>query len=489
MDAIYARQSIDKKDSISIEGQIDLCRKECNEEPKIFQDKGYSGKNIDRPAFKALMQAVESAEISRVIVYRLDRISRSINDFGRIWDMLNKNHVEFISVNEKFDTSSPVGRAMIYIIMVFAQLERETIAERVKDNYHQRAKRGAFLGGPAPFGFDIIKTTIEGKIASMLTPNENIQIVRDMFEKYAYTGMSLGKIAEWLVKENIPGIQRKTWDSVSISRILHNPLYVKANADVYFFYKTKGLIMYNEVEEFVGVKGLWLFGKRDRNLNKYTNLGEHLVAVAHHDGIISANTFLACQKKLDSNKQVKNSGTGQYSWLTGLVKCGYCGYSMRVINSDGGKYIFFNCTGKSNLKICTAKHKDVHVSDIEPFVAEYIQNKLVELREHPIEIKQDDNNLKSELLSVEGKISNLLDSIEDVGITSATYINERILKLDERKKQILKEMSDNKVSQTIQVPNDDFNNLSFEKKKEIARLLIKKVSLVNDKPPIIEPAV
>jgi DNA invertase Pin-like site-specific DNA recombinase len=127
MDCIYARQSIDKKDSISIESQIDLCRRECRGTPAIYQDKGYSGKNTDRPDFKRLMQAVENGEVDRIIVYRLDRISRSLSDFGRIWDTLKEHNAEFVSINEKFDTSTPMGRAMVYIIMVFAQLERETI--------------------------------------------------------------------------------------------------------------------------------------------------------------------------------------------------------------------------------------------------------------------------------------------------------------------------------------------------------------------------
>ena len=136
--AIYGRQSVDKKDSISIEAQIGLCKKECNGESnfKIYTDKGYSGKNTDRPQFRRMMQDVKSGLIDRVVVYRLDRLSRSITDFGHMWEELNSFHVSFTSVSEKFDTETPTGRAMLYIIMIFAQLERETIAGRVKDNYY-----------------------------------------------------------------------------------------------------------------------------------------------------------------------------------------------------------------------------------------------------------------------------------------------------------------------------------------------------------------
>ena len=128
MDAIYARQSVDKKGSLSIEGQIELCRKFAAGELRIFSDRGFSGKNMRRPAFGELMEAVEAGEIERIVVYRLDRFSRSLADFSRIWEVLQKNGVAFLSVSEQFDTSSPVGRAMLSIVMTFAQLERETTA-------------------------------------------------------------------------------------------------------------------------------------------------------------------------------------------------------------------------------------------------------------------------------------------------------------------------------------------------------------------------
>ena len=166
MDAIYARQSVDKKGSLSIEGQIELCRKFTAGELRIFSDRGFSGKNMRRPAFGELMEAVEAGEIERIVVYRLDRFSRSLADFSRIWEVLQKNGVAFLSVSEQFDTSSPVGRAMLSIVMTFAQLERETTAERVRDNYHHRASLGAWPGGPAPYGYALSKAEVDGRSVS-----------------------------------------------------------------------------------------------------------------------------------------------------------------------------------------------------------------------------------------------------------------------------------------------------------------------------------
>ena len=99
-----------------------------------------------------MMADVARGKIQKIVVYRLDRFSRSIAAFGRLWEVLQQHGVEFVSVNETFDTSTPMGRAVLDIIVVFAQLERETTAERVRDNYYQRAKLGFWPGGPAPYG-------------------------------------------------------------------------------------------------------------------------------------------------------------------------------------------------------------------------------------------------------------------------------------------------------------------------------------------------
>lgn len=153
---IYARQSLDKKDSISIDMQVEYCKREFdseNEPYQVFCDKGFSGKNTQRPAFSQMLDEIMAGGADKIIVYRLDRISRSITDFAAVMDMLEQHNVSFISSTEKFDTSSPMGRAMLYIIMVFAQLERETIAGRIRDNYYERGKSGVFLGGPPPLAF------------------------------------------------------------------------------------------------------------------------------------------------------------------------------------------------------------------------------------------------------------------------------------------------------------------------------------------------
>lgn len=242
--AIYARQSLDVKDSISIDVQIEFCKREAGvteDQLLIYKDKGFSGKNMDRPEFKRMMDDVRSGKIQKVICYRLDRLSRSIVDFGEMWRVLDKYHTSFSSVNEKFDTDTPMGRAMIFIIMIFAQLERETIAERVRDNYYERIKTGSWPGGTIPYGFSKSRVELEGKMIPTLQENEQMEVVKRIFHDYLQEGASLGSVAKQLSEEGIPAPRRAAWDNVTLSRILHSPLYVKADMYVYAYYKEQGL--------------------------------------------------------------------------------------------------------------------------------------------------------------------------------------------------------------------------------------------------------
>ena len=119
----------------------------------IYEDEGFSGKTLDRPRFKDMMKDARKGKLSSIIVYRLDRISRNIGDFAQLIDQLNDMNIAFVSIKEQFDTSSPMGRAMMYIASVFSQLERETIAERIQDNMKELAKTGRWLGGVTPTGY------------------------------------------------------------------------------------------------------------------------------------------------------------------------------------------------------------------------------------------------------------------------------------------------------------------------------------------------
>lgn len=141
-DALYGRQSIEKKDVYPLKASLNIAGMKLMADPYIeYADRGFSGKNTNRPDFEKMMNDIRAGKIKRVIVYKLDRISRSILDFANMMEVFQEYHVEFVSSTEKFDTSTPIGRAMLNICIVFAQLERETIQKRVTDAYYARNKR------------------------------------------------------------------------------------------------------------------------------------------------------------------------------------------------------------------------------------------------------------------------------------------------------------------------------------------------------------
>lgn len=481
MVAIYTRQSVDKKDSISIETQIEYCKHEAiNEEIKIYTDKGYSGKNTNRPAFFELMEDIKNGLIEKVIVYRIDRISRSIVDFSEFINTIEKYGCSFVSSTEKFDTASPMGRAMLYIIVVFAQLERETIAERVKDNYYERLKKGGIGGGSAPFGFNIKRENINGNMFSIYTPNENIETVKMIFDEYSKSYTTLADVQRMLNEKNILTTKGKPWDNAKLSSILKSPVYVKSDIFIYNYYREKGAVIISDIEEFDGKRGCILAGKRESNTRKYSDVSNHTLAVAYHNGVIPSDTFLICQNKLSKNVQIKNTFKGKYSWLTGLVKCGYCGYSMsiRFGKTKEGNTAYFTCSGKYLYKICDKKqtHK---VKDVEEYVDKFIIDK-IKSANHNEENKKTDTSYLKKVSEIELKINNLINSLEDSSEVSAKYIHQRINELDREKQEIIKQNTKIIEEKAIVLPTvEEYKVMNFEDRKNTAISIIKAVNLTN----------
>ncbi|WP_270599494.1 recombinase family protein [Clostridium baratii] len=492
MIAIYARQSVDKKDSISIESQIDFCKREIvtNEEYKVYKDKGFSGKNIDRPAFQQLLKDIESGTITRVIAYKLDRVSRSILDFNKLMEQFKKYDVEFVSVTEKFDTSTAMGRAMLNIVITFAQLEREQIAQRVKDNYYERGKQGRFLGGKVPFGYKNTKIDINNKKVPILIVNEEEAcIVKQMFNMYAESDTSLGNISKYLNDLGYKSANGKAWDSGKISRILKNSLYVRSDVDIYNYYKSFGVEINNNIEDFIGENGSFIYGPRRRNMRRFSDLSDHKLSLGLHEGIIDSKTFLKCQYKLDANKQLTRSGSGKHTWLTGLTKCGYCKYSMSAVVNSSGRYL--NCRGKTNLHVCDGHSKTIKCDDIEKIVESKIINKIKKLSKlsftvqnsNIIKIKDIDTKIKIINDNIEKLISNLVEANN----TTAKYINEKVERLDKEKNQFKKELqklilegSNDIDLEKILDQGINFKNLEFEDKKKVANYLINAIYIKDD---------
>ncbi|MDE6902262.1 MAG: recombinase family protein, partial [Lachnospiraceae bacterium] len=162
---LYARKSVERENSISCETQLEYCKSvikpdERDEKIITFVDNGFSGGNVNRDGFQKMMKLVRQGKVKKVIVYKLDRISRSLSDFVNILQEFKEHKVEFVSSQESFDTSSPYGEMIVKLLMVFAEFERTSIINRVTQAYAHRSEMGFYMGGRQPYGFELVPTVI-----------------------------------------------------------------------------------------------------------------------------------------------------------------------------------------------------------------------------------------------------------------------------------------------------------------------------------------
>ncbi len=493
MDAIYARQSVDKKDSISIETQIDLCKKEVDSDSlyAVYSDKGYSGSSLRRPEFQRLIDDVKAGKIDRIITYRLDRISRSVLDFANLIDLFEKHSVSFISTQEKFDTGSAIGKAMLNITMVFAQLERETIQQRIRDNYYARGEKGMYLGGPAPYGFTKTETqTEQGKLKLLEVNPETSVILERLYQMYGLEGMTLGAIARQLNEENVPSPNGTVWDSCKVSRILRNPVSVNSDVDVYYYYRDRGCKFTNELPDFALGKGCYLYGKREGYERKYTDVTDHTLSIAPHDGLILSELFLTCQRRLDENTQLDNRRKSRITWLAGLIKCGTCGYSAIPKSSCNGKYTYLYCTGKTSYSCCDIKGNLGSLKTVESM----IEDKIFEWSERYSDLRvnaeaTENRERKKALCRIEEinlGIQKLIDLVLESSDMTIQHLNVKIADLETERRELesvvsrLAESRSEVLAKDISDIQSGWGNLGISQKNSIASLLISRISLFSD---------
>ncbi len=477
--AVYARQSLDIKDSLSIETQIELCTRFAGgPEPVVYVDRGFSGKNIKRPEFQRMLRDVEQDCYEKVIVYKLDRFSRSVADFIQTWDILSRHQTQFVSINESFDTSTPMGRATILMIAVFAQLERETIALRVTDNYYARVKDGRWPGGPAPYGFRNGRITLDGKQHATLLPGkpEEIQTVQNIFVRYVRTEESLGSVARRLNAAGVEAPGGRGWNSVAIRRTLQNPAYVRADSSVYYFFQKKGCRIESSLLEFDGQHAVLTVGKRRAADRKRQPWEGRSCVVANFEGTVDAALWIAANEKLLVNKQLPRRNMGKHSWLTGLLKCASCQSALVItVNEDGARYL--NCSGHRN-HVCEKSFRAVPCQEVEAAVEQEIKALLTLGDTKEQEIFPENGAEKStelRLREIERQLGNIAENFI-LGVPSAALrqqLAERAAGLEAERKQLLPAAK--KEANPLAVPRLDWDAMSYEEKKLTARTFLRRV--------------
>lgn len=408
--AIYARKSKATKKGESISNQIELCKKyftnTTNEEVNflIYEDEGWSGGNINRPQFIKMMADAKLKRFTALICYRLDRIARNVADFSSTYKILEENNIAFISITEQFDTNSIMGRGMINIAATFAQIERETIAERIKDNMLELSRTGRWLGGTPPLGFKSVQITENNKkMYKLEVVEDEIEIVKLIYKLYPQYKSTV-PIARYLCSNSIKGKNGGDFSRNTVFQILKNPVYCSSDEEAikYFENKDSTLNCTNNKE-----LGLMVYNKR-KGGKKENPIDEWIIATGKHPAIIPGSEWVNCQNILDEikSKSSPRKATGNKFLLSGILKCAKCGSSMCSWSRTykGIYYRSYRCELK-NRAANRCDCKMINADELEEFVIDLLKNLNIEDIINISTAKNNNSKLKRELTALNKALS------------------------------------------------------------------------------------
>jgi DNA invertase Pin-like site-specific DNA recombinase len=328
---------------------------------KHYDDGGFSGGNMDRPALQELFEDIKHGLIDMVVVYKIDRLSRSIFDFAKIVELFNEHNVSFVSVTQSFNTSTSSGKLMLNMLLSFAQYERELTGERIRDKFASSLKKGIWMGGVVMLGYEV-------KDRKLLIKGDEAEIIRLIYKQFlasescievAHLLNKLGyrtKIKKLKTGETSGGLM---FERKAVQRILKNPYY-------------KGCVTH---------KGAVYQGE--------------------HEAIIDEETWNAAQEIFKKNAAgPKKPSYMTPSFLKGIIHCA-CGSLMKhtCSSNHGLVYRYYTCYNQVKYRNCSSAHKNIPAEPVERSVIEEVLkiikspevilnlNRLVEQRN---DLKRDD---------------------------------------------------------------------------------------------------
>lgn len=444
--ALYPRVSgHEQEDNYSIPEQIERMKKYCESRDwmvhKIYTDSGYSGSNMDRPGLQSLIKDSESGKFDMVLVYKLDRLSRSQKDvLYLVEDVFDKHGVFFSSMTENFDTSTPFGKAILGILAVFAQLEREQIKERTMMGKDSRAQEGKWHGSKwIPIGYDYEE--------GLLKPNEyesmQVREVADLFLK----GTPVRTIANMMTEK---GYLHKygEWEAKTIRRVLQNPVNI-------------GLIK-----------------NRDR---LYPGI---------HEAILEQQTFDEIQVLMNERKEKYGTTYKPYTTLLGgILYCKHCGAKYtKQSNGDGIDY--YTCYSRSKkvkrmVKDPNCKNKNYRRLDLDYVVIEAITSLAInpdfidQARDNKPKNNVDDKikAITSEIEKINSQISKMMD-LYSMGSIDLDMISGKVDEFNKTKTALQKELD------SLDAPESD--EMTVKEIQDLATLMNDEALDLTDKRNIIQ---
>ncbi len=472
---IYVRVSTQEQatEGYSIQEQIERLTKYCEAHGWVlvesYVDPGYSGANTNRPGIQKLMRDIQLGTFDTVLVYKLDRLSRSQKDTMQlIEDVFLANNINFISMNENFDTGTPFGRAMIGILSVFAQLERDQIKERMSMGKEARAKEGKWNGGSSvPIGY-----TYSALDNMLYIDDYEAMQVREIFEMHLQ-GIPYRTIANRLNQKGYTYTGRSghtmTWDTDRLKYVLTNKLYI-------------GYIRYH---------GQWFKGT--------------------HQPIIDEETFDKAQtmfnQRYAENKKFKKKRGGQTSYLGGLIYCKQCGG--RYAKQAGRRWkgneppLYYACYSRSKkvpkmVKDPNCHNKNWKMHELDNIVFDEIKKLAMDtgyidnIREREATRTDSENRitiLRNEIQKIDDQISRFLD-LYGIGRFSIEQVSAKVEPLNAKRQDIEREL--NNIMDEDDVLSDDealeisisflsiIETGNFDDIRRVIESLIRYIELDND---------
>lgn len=453
--AIYCRVSTDEQAEFgySIDEQKRLLEEWCKANDyiiyKCYSDRGISGKNIkDRPALKELLSDAKEGKFDMVISWKINRVSRKLEDVLKIVNLLEKNDITFKSYSEPFETDTPAGRMQFQMMALIGEFERGTIAQNVKMGMIAKAKSGNWCGGRV-LGYDLVPNNSpqeEKKGKNKLEINEKeAKIVRFIFNEYS-KGKGYKAITNKMNKLGYKTKKGNNFSVGSIRDILTNPVYI-------------GEIRYN-------VRQNWS-EKRRRNINP-----NPIRVKGKHEAIIDRELWDKVQLILESKKgNPSRIYDGEYP-LTGILRCPKCGAGMvisRTTNTlaDGTKkrIAYYCCGNWKNKGTSVCNSNTIRVDKAN----EYVFKKIEELVSNEAMIKAVVKNINKERRDKVKPAKRLLSDID-----------KELEKLDKRKRKIFEAYEDDIITkEEFQIRKDELNEkirILEEEKKPLLNTISKDVS-------------
>jgi site-specific DNA recombinase len=259
--------------------------------PELYDDGGYSGGNMDRPALKRLMEDIKGGRIDIVVVYKVDRLSRSLTDFAKLVEIFDAHNTSFVSVTQHFNTKDSMGRLTLNILLSFAQFEREVTGERIRDKFAASKKKGMWMGGPPPLGYDVADR-------KLITNPQEAKLVCHIFERF----IALGSVALLAAELNNDGYTTKSYVSRTKNQVGGRPFTINPLISM-----LKNRLYVGDVHH----KGQYYPGQ--------------------HAALISHDVFAQAHAIFNENKHEKRKRTWTIkskALLKGIIYCGSCGGAM-----------------------------------------------------------------------------------------------------------------------------------------------------------------